>query len=150
MSAKGYSLVEMLAVLAILSLMIAISGAYLVRHGKPFAMRTAVLDLASCLRKARDSAIEENRQRTVVLDLDSRRYVCPKGAGDFPPNSRLLFQTVASEYIKERTAAMRFFADGTGTGGHVFLEDQGQIWAVRVNWLTGNVETSRETKWPEQ
>ena len=148
MSEKGYSLVELLTVLAILALLTAITGTYLARRDKPFGLRVAAYDLASCLRLARANAITQNKERAVTIDLDSRRYVCPGKSGQFPPGSRLLFRTAASEYLRDKTASLRFFADGGATGGHVFMEEHGQIFAVRVNWLSGSVEVARETSWP--
>jgi general secretion pathway protein H len=149
MSEKGYSLVELLTVLAILGLLTALTGVYLKGGGKPFAIRVAALDLASCLRLARASAIVQNKERVVTIDLDRSSYACPGKSGLFPPGSRLLFRTAASEYLKDKTALLRFFGDGGATGGHVFMEEHGQIWAVRVNWLTGSVEVARETAWPQ-
>jgi general secretion pathway protein H len=149
MSDKGYSLVEMLTVLAILALLTAVTGFYFQGRGKPFELRVAALDLASCLRLARANAIAQNKERVVAIDLDRRSYVCPGKSGLFPLGSRLLFRTAASEYVRDKTASLRFFADGGATGGHVFMEEHGQIWAVRVNWLSGTVEVARETVWPE-
>jgi general secretion pathway protein H len=148
MSQKGYSLVELLVVLAVLALLIAVIGVYLRGHGKPFALRRAALDLASCLRLARAHAIAEHRERVVEIDLDRRSYACPERTGLFPRESRLLFRTAASEYVRDKKAFLRFFADGGATGGHVFMEDHGQIWAVRVNWLSGSIEAARENTWP--
>jgi general secretion pathway protein H len=148
MSDKGYSLVELLTVLAVLALLTALTGVYLRGTGKPFALRVAALDLASCLRLARASAIAQNKERVVAIDLDRRSYACPGKSGLLPPESRLLFRTAASEYLKDKMALLRFFGDGGATGGHVFMEEHGQIWAVRVNWLSGSVEVTRETDWP--
>jgi len=150
MSDKGYSLVEILTVLVILSLLTAVTGVFLRARGKPFEVRVAALDLASCLRLARASAIARNLEQVVVIDLDRRRYACPGRSGPFPADSRLLFRTVTSEYLKRKTATLRFFGDGGASGGHVLMEEHGQIWAVRVNWLSGVVEVSRETVWPER
>ena len=150
MSAKGYSLVEMLTVLAVLALLTAVTADYLRGGGKPLALRVAALDLASCLRLARASAIAQNKERVVAIDLDRRSYACPGKSGVFPPGSRLLFRTAASEYLKDKMALLRFFGDGGATGGHVFMEEHGQVWAVRVNWLSGSVEVARETGWPVQ
>jgi general secretion pathway protein H len=150
MSEKGYSLVELLTVLAILALLTALTGVYVKGRDKPFALRVAALDLASCLRLTRASAIATNKERVVAIDLDRPSYTCSGKSVLFPPGSRLLFRTAASEYLKDKTALLRFFGDGSDTGGHVFMEEHGQIWAVRVNWLSGSVEVNRETAWPRQ
>jgi general secretion pathway protein H len=149
MSEKGYSLIELLTVLAILALLTAVTGFFLKGRGKPLALRSAALDLASCLRLTRAHAIAEHKERVVTIDLDKKRYACSGKSGLFPKEARLLFQTAASEYVRDETARLRFFADGGATGGHVFMEENGQIWAVRVNWLSGTIDVSRETIWPE-
>jgi general secretion pathway protein H len=85
----------------------------------------------------------------VTIDLERGSFACPGKSGRFPPQSHILFRTAASEYVRDKTALLRFFADGGATGGHVFMELHGQIWAVRVNWLSGSVDVARETSWPE-
>ena len=127
MSEKGYSLDEILTVLAILTLLTALTGVYLNGRGKPLALRVAALDLASCLRLARASAIAQNKERVVAIDLDRRRYACPGKSGFFPPGSRLVFRTAASEYLNDKMALLRFFGDGGATGGNA-MEEHGQVW----------------------
>ena len=146
---KGYTLVELLTVIAILALMTTITSLYLFRREGPFGLQMAARELAQCLRHAHARAITLNKPQAVTLDLDSRRFGCPGKAGQFPSASRLLFRTAASEYVRGRIATLRFLGDGTATGGHIFLEERGQIWSIRVNWLTAEVRLARETHWPE-
>lgn len=91
MSDKGYSLVEVLTVLVILALLTAVTGVFLRGRGKPFEVRVAALDLASCLRLARASAVARNQEQVVVIDLDQRRYACPDKSGPFPTNPGFCF-----------------------------------------------------------
>ena len=146
---KGYTLVELLTVVAILALMTTITSLYLFRREGPFGLQIAAREFAQCLRHAHSKAIALNKPQAVILDLDNRRFGCPGKAGQFPSGSRLLFRTAASEYVRERTASLRFLGDGTATGGNIFLEERGQIWSIRVNWLTAEVRLSREAHWPE-
>jgi general secretion pathway protein H len=146
---KGYTLVELLTVIAILALMTTVTSYYLFRKERPFGLQIAVRELAACLRQAHAKAIASNKPVSVRVDLERRRFTCPGKSGKFPPQSRILFRTAASEYIRERTASIRFLSDGTATGGNIFLEERGQIWKVRVNWLSSEVRLSRERSWPE-
>lgn len=147
---KGYSLVELLVVVALIALMTTIASLYLFRRERPFALQIAAGELTSCLRRTHAKAISINKPQAVTLDLDIRHFsssCC--GGGQFPPGSQILFKTAASEFIRDRKASFRFFGDGTATGGNVFLKERGQIWAIRVNWLSGDVRLARETQWPE-
>ena len=146
---KGYTLVELLTVIAILALMTAITSHYLFRRERPFALQIAARELASCLRQAHAKAIASNKPVAVRVGLEKRSFACPGKSGQFPLATRILFRTIASEHIRERTASIRFWGDGTATGGNIFLEEHGQIWKIRVNWLSGEVRLSRETSWPE-
>jgi general secretion pathway protein H len=141
--------VELLTVIAILALMTTVTSYYLFRRDKPFALAVAARELASCLRRAHAKAIALNKPVAVTLNLEARQFACPGKGGQFPPKSRILFRTAASEYIRDRTASLHFLGDGTATGGNIFLEEHGQIWAIRVNWLSGEVRLARETRWPE-
>jgi type II secretion system protein H len=146
---KGYTLVELLTVIAILALMTTVTSYYLFRRERPFGLQIAARELASCLRQAHAKAIATNKPVAVSVDLEKRRFACPGKTGQFPPQSRILFRTAAAEYIRDRVASMRFLGDGTASGGNIFLEERGQIWKVRVNWLSSEVRLSRETRWPE-
>jgi general secretion pathway protein H len=146
---KGYSLVELLTVIAILALMATVTSFYLYRRDRPFGLQIAARELAACLRRAHGKAIAQNKPVAVTLDLEARRFACPGKTGQFPLSTRVLFRTAAAEYVKARTASLRFLGDGTATGGKIFLEERGQVLSLRVNWLSGEVRLSRETHWPE-
>jgi general secretion pathway protein H len=148
-TSKGYTLVELLTVIAILALMTTIASLYLFRRDGAFGLQIAARELAACLRQAHAKAISLNKPQAVILDLDAHRFACPGKAGQFPSASRILFRTAAAEYVRDRTASLRFLGDGTATGGNIFLEERGQMWAIRVNWLSGEVRLAREAHWPE-
>jgi general secretion pathway protein H len=40
-------------------------------------------------------------------------------------------------------AAVRFFPEGTATGGRIVLRNQRAAWQVDVQWLTGEVSLAR-------
>jgi general secretion pathway protein H len=52
-------------------------------------------------------------------------------------------ETSAGERHGEKVAGIRFFPNGTSTGGKVRLETGRQVYEVRVNWLTGRVVVER-------
>jgi general secretion pathway protein H len=37
-------------------------------------------------------------------------------------------------------ASIRFFADGSSTGGRITLEREHAAWKIDINWLTGQIE----------
>ena len=74
-SVLGVTLLELLSVLAILSMMMAISiGAY-VRMSRVFREQAAAADLDVALRQARNAAISANAPAFVEIDVQKRRIV---------------------------------------------------------------------------
>jgi len=50
---------------------------------------------------------------------------------------------VEEEQRGAREAAIRFFPDGSATGGRISLGTQDAGWRVDVRWLTGEVSVAR-------
>jgi general secretion pathway protein H len=45
----------------------------------------------------------------------------------------------AAEQLAASVVRVRFFADGSASGGKVVLRDRGRRATVSINWLTGDV-----------
>lgn len=137
----GFTLVELLVVLLILGLLTALAAPHLGRLVPRLEAKASARQVAAVLREARGLAIRDNREVAVVVDLDSRLVViAPRGrrvelAQDL--GLRLLTGTV--EVIDDGSGRIRFYPDGTSTGGRVTLTDAEHDYDVVVDWLTGRV-----------
>jgi len=142
---NGWSLVEVLVVLAILALVaaVALPGPPILGRGPSISLVAA--DMAARLRAARSIAIAQNRDVAFALDTDRRTYaVAGVGAPQAIPANIGLSVTTARTLIREsREAQFVFFSDGTSSGGTVRLSDQHQSVAIGVEWLTGAVHIER-------
>lgn len=136
---RGYTLFEVLVVLAIIGLVMA-SVPLLSGRSGPEA-RAASIEIASALRKARGSAIARFEPVTFQLDLDNRTYrVGSDGAiASLDAGLALELYTARSELVADRVGGIRFYPDGSATGGRVTLARDGQRYVVAVDWLTGAV-----------
>ncbi|MDX1606523.1 MAG: hypothetical protein R3202_10055, partial [Candidatus Competibacterales bacterium] len=47
--------------------------------------------------------------------------------------------TAQSELLDQKRGSIRFFPDGSSTGGHIALAEGGLEYRVNVDWLTGRV-----------
>ena len=56
-----------------------------------------------------------------------------------PEQLELKLYTAQSEIVNERQGAIRFFPDGSSTGGRVTLASGERKFLVDVDWLTGKV-----------
>jgi general secretion pathway protein H len=138
-SRAGFSLLEVLAVLTIMALVL---GAVTMRTGG--GMERVRLDalarhISDELNRARIAAIRTNRDAVFYIDLESRRYGALKAAHTLPAGITARLTTARTEAYGGASGAIRFFPDGTSTGGRMELEKDGRVRLIRVDWLTGQV-----------
>ena len=102
----------------------------------------ATRDVASGLRHARGMALMRGRDAEFELNVDKHSYKVTGRAKPFslPSQVRLSLYTTESETLDEGTGRIRFFPDGSSTGGRVTVVGGGQKRAVDVSWLTGEVK----------
>lgn len=104
-------------------------------------VRAAAIELASALRQTRSEAIAGFRSETFILDIERGVYRAgstrPEAA--LPEGMELSLYTARSELEDESTGRIRFFPDGSATGGRVTLASGGHSYVVAVDWLTGAV-----------
>lgn len=138
---RGYTLMEVLVVLAIIGLVLA-AIPLMAGDRRPGAeMRAAAIEVASALRQTRGRAVARFKSETFVLDIEGHAYQVgaagPKKA--LPEDLSLSLYTARSELQDESTGRIRFFPDGSATGGRVTLARGNRHYVVAVDWLTGLV-----------
>ena len=136
----GFSLIELLVVLAVMGFVLALIVGYRTPWSSGLSLEGTAAELASGLRLARSQAIADNRPVALALDLSGHRY---RIGGD-PPRSlpsklSIGLLTVNGERRSVTLGDIRFNPDGSSTGGRITLADGGRRVAVGVDWLTGRV-----------
>jgi general secretion pathway protein H len=100
----------------------------------------AIRQIAAGLREARSQAITQNREVTFTLDVASRRYrIGTSPASSLPAVINLVLDTVREEQLDAMSGSIRFFPDGSSTGGRIVLEHGRGREEIAVDWLTGRV-----------
>ena len=143
MASRGFTLLELMVVLVILTLMVALVPPLLSGLGITTELRGSARQLAAGLRAARNAAITEQRAATLTVDLDSRTFKVssdPRIIG-LPAEDKVEIKlyTAQAELMSDKTGSIRFFSDGSSTGGHITLADDKVEYRVNVDWLTGRV-----------
>ena len=137
----GFTLVEVLAVLAILSLAVA-AFAYRTSTSLDSAdLRALLVRTASALREARSDAIVNHREQVFIVNTAGRRMTTPAGGAvlTIPPGIDLTITAADSETMADGTVGVRFYPDGSSSGATLAFSWNGRKFAIDVNWLTGNV-----------
>jgi general secretion pathway protein H len=129
---EGFTLAELLMVLAILSLVIVTVWPNLARTDRS-DMALAQGKILVALRAAQAKAIGQNRDTSVEIDV-AERFVNTEAL----PKSVALKVTFGGESASQSLAVFKFFPDGTSTGGEVELRGPNETRLITVNWLTGN------------
>jgi general secretion pathway protein H len=140
----GFTLIEMIVVLAVLSLVIGIVAGRGVPVSPTTHARGAIRQISGALREARSEAVMSNRSIFFNLDTVNRRFWC----GDHPAVSLSGDLSVALLTASDQTAGavgrIRFDPDGGSTGGRVAIAGGDRTWWVGVDWLTGRVSIAEK------
>ena len=137
----GFTLFELLLVLLLMGMLYALAVPMLGAGSTGVDMKAASRQLAAGLRKARSIAVTEHREAVLTLDVDRRTFSLtgdPK-TYSLPKQLELALFTAQSELVREKTGGIRFFPDGTSTGGRVTVSAGEFRRQVDVDWVTGRV-----------
>jgi general secretion pathway protein H len=145
----GFTLLEMLAVILLIGIA-ASAVAISVTHGLASArINAASGELAAALRATRAQAIVHGAQRNFVLDTRDARYHGASGREvQLPHGMRVGITSASMDQGRDGTARIRFFPDGSSTGGRITLQSGQRQWHVNVSWLTGAVNVVDVVKQP--
>ncbi len=75
----------------------------------------------------------------MAIDVDANRYRLGEWRA-LRGDVRLSLYTAERERLDRGTGRIRFFPDGTSTGGRVSLAEGERSYHVVVDWLTGRVD----------
>lgn len=109
------------------------------------ALSAATSRIADGLRNTRQAAVARQKEQVFMVDVEQRQVASSSSDGLVPLDQALNMRlyTARSELIDESKGRIRFFSDGSSTGGQIDLEVAGGSAAVRVHWANGRVTVER-------
>lgn len=139
---QGYTLLELMIVLLIIGFCITAAAHTGIQRMPGFQLRAGTGIVAAALREARSLAIRDNQDMSVAVDIEARTLLISADSRERQLDSSLglSLYTATSEIRRQDRGAIRFFPDGSSTGGRIRLSSETQINDVVVSWLTGYVE----------
>jgi general secretion pathway protein H len=139
---EGFTLIEMLVVLAILGVVLGVLIGRGPMRSVGLETRAAAGALAESLRAARAQAISGDRDVTVAID--PVRHIFAADGGPVRQIDMNLPMAVLPPALHGpgATRLIRFSADGSATGGQILLGSGHRKLAVSVEWLTGRVRVA--------
>jgi general secretion pathway protein H len=143
----GFTLLEMVCVLAVVALLAAIALPAMRRNtSRPelegYAVRTAALLMAD-----RNAALRRRAQISTLVEAPER-YIRSGATGQsvrLPNDVSVGAMLAATCAGRPSGQTVDFFPSGMSCGGVVTLARPGMGYEIRVNWLTGGVEIVPQT-----
>jgi general secretion pathway protein H len=140
-NAQGFTLLELIIVLLISVLGFAVIGSNISSGNQTTRLQAAARDIASALRYAHGQALMSRQPVSVAIHLAENSYRISHRDKIYHLDERIeISLTVAEEeFAEDQEGSIRFFADGSSTGGRITLEWGTQLRRIDVNWMTGAV-----------
>ena len=140
----GFTLLEMVAVVAIIAMLAAVLLPSVPRATTRPRLEAYAIETAALLKADRSAAMRRSAQVSAQVDAPGRaiRSGSTGRVMRFPDD--VSFQALLPQTCNERPArsTISFFATGTSCGGTIVLSRLGSGYEVRVNWLTGGIEVA--------
>lgn len=141
MAQRGFTLIELLVVLVVMGLVIAAAPSLINRGMPSLEVRAAAREIAAGMRRTRGLAILANRDSRFTVDTENKRYAIGDGRSwhALPERIGIEVETARSEVIDDTIAGLRFYPDGSTTGGRITVSNADRTYHVMLDWLTGTV-----------
>jgi general secretion pathway protein H len=137
----GFTLLEVIVALVIGAIAYALILGVPGRGTSTADLKASARSLASGLRTAQSTAMATRRDALLTLDMDSREFEVPGALRPrkLPGQVDLKLYTAESEVTSEKRGSIRFYPDGSSTGGRITVSSGERKYLVDVDWLTGRV-----------
>ena len=139
---RGFALIEILCVLAIIGLLAAIILPAIPRSTTRTKLESYAVATAALLKSDRNAALRRQIQVTTQIDAAARSIRSGVTGRVIRLPDDVSLDAILASRCADRNAgrSIDFFPSGMSCGGVIALSRPGMGVEVRVNWLTGGVD----------
>ena len=142
---NAFTLIELMVVLAIIGLLMAVVAPRLPGVLDSTRVKSAVREITANLKASRSNAVTSSTDEVLIFNVENKTYGNNENNKtlDLPDDVKMSLTTAETEQLSDDEGGIRFYKDGSSTGGQVKLEHKNNEYVVDVNWLTGKVNNYR-------
>ncbi len=146
---RGFTLFELILVLAIAVILLTALPGVMTSLLPGLQYRAWLDDVAAESRLLRARAMRTGHITYLAVEAEKNIILSVYGKGDtrllvVPADVALTVKIGDRTLEKSEPGRIRFFADGSSSGGELVLVRQELVSAVRIDWLTGAVNVARQ------
>ena len=141
----GFTLIEVIVVLGIAALVSLLVIPSIGSSLDKLKVRNTAYAIQGDLKLTRQQAMINHREQVFTLNLNSPAYTTTLQSKtlDLPVETRITLLTAESELVTAEAGQIRFFHDGSSTGGMITLAFREERYDISIDWLTGLTEIQR-------
>jgi general secretion pathway protein H len=141
-ASRGFALIELLCVLAIVGLLAAVLLPDIPRATSRTKLEGFAIQMATLLKEDRNAAVTQRATVTTRVETASRSIRSGASGRTIRIPSDVVMEAALASRCANRVAgkSIEFFPSGMSCGGTVFLSRPGIALEIRVNWFTGTIE----------
>ena len=141
-SEEGFTLLEMVCVLALVAMVAAVLLPFLPRNTTRAQLQAYALEAVTLLKADRDAAIRRGVDVSTLVDASSRAIRSGATARTVLIPADVHFDALLPQTCRRHAtlSTISFFGDGMSCGGTIALTRLQTTYEIHVNWLTGRVE----------
>jgi len=144
---QGFTLLEIIVVLGIIVVLFTVLSPAIINSKDDYIMDKNLNAIASSMRLVRAHAIKTQQPQIIQFNLDDKTYrIEHQTARKINREIDLSVFTSTSELSEDgKNANIRFYPDGSSSGGRITLTMGNDKSAVDVVWITGQVNILHDT-----
>jgi len=154
---RGFSLLELILVMVVMSLVMAIAYPSMSRGRTAFHLRAVARDVINSLRVARETAVTEQKVMMVLIDAQAQQVTVSTDVGEdartfHPPDDvKVTGLTSAGEEVLQSPLSIRFLPNGSSDDALILVKaDTGAYLKIVLDPIIGSarVLSNEEAKTP--
>ena len=145
---RGFTLVELIVVLGIIAMITLLAAPHLGNMAPKLELRGVAEEVRGDIRRLRNTALRESRETVVLFDVAAGTWADGSGRelGRLPAEVSLAAEVARQEQRSEDIGGVRFYPDGTSTGGTLTLSRGERRLELAVDWFDGQVAVAESER----